>query len=79
MKIQLIFVGKTREPYLRQGVEDFLARLRRYLPVEVKTVRSERLTRESQAARVVSLESERVAAAVPSQSHLVVLDRLGDS
>ena len=77
MKIQLIFVGKTREPYLRQGVEDFLARLRRYLPVEVRTVRSERLTRESQAARIVSLESERVVAAVPSLCHLVVLDRVG--
>jgi 23S rRNA (pseudouridine1915-N3)-methyltransferase len=77
MKIQLIFVGKTREPYLREGIEDFLARLRRYLPVEVKTVRSEKLTRNSQAARVVSTESGRVAAAVPEQSHLVVVDRLG--
>jgi 23S rRNA (pseudouridine1915-N3)-methyltransferase len=77
MKIQLIFVGKTRVPYLREGVEDFLARLRRYLPVEVRTVRSERLTRDDQALRVVSKESERVAAAVPPQSHLVVLDCLG--
>jgi len=77
MKIQLIFVGKTREPYLREGIEDFLARLRRYLPVEVKIVRAERLTRDDQAARVVSTESGRVAAAVPDQSHLVVLDRLG--
>ena len=77
MKIQLIFVGKTREPYLREGVEDFLSRLRRYLTVEVKTVRSERFTREDQARRVVSKESLRVAAAVDDQSHLVVLDRLG--
>ncbi|UCG21660.1 MAG: 23S rRNA (pseudouridine(1915)-N(3))-methyltransferase RlmH [Deltaproteobacteria bacterium] len=77
MKIQLIFVGKTREPYLREGIEDFLTRLRRYLPVEVKIVRAERLTRDDQAARVVSTESGRVAAAVPDQSHLVVLDRLG--
>ena len=77
MKIQLIFVGKTREPYLREGVEEFLARLRRYLPVEVKIVRAERLTRDNQAARVVSTESGRVAAAVPDQSHLVVVDRLG--
>jgi 23S rRNA (pseudouridine1915-N3)-methyltransferase len=77
MNIQLIFVGKTREPYLREGIEDFLARLRRYLPVEVKIVRSERLTRDKHSARVVSTESGRVAAAVADQSHLVVLDRLG--
>jgi 23S rRNA (pseudouridine1915-N3)-methyltransferase len=77
MKLQLIFVGKTREPYLREGIEDFLDRLRRYVPVEIKIVRSERLTRGSQAARVVALESERVVSAVPSNSHLVVLDRGG--
>jgi 23S rRNA (pseudouridine1915-N3)-methyltransferase len=77
MKIHLIFVGKTRIPYLREGIEDFLLRLRRYQPVEVKIVRSERLTRDDQAVRVVSKESERVASAVPNNSHLVVLDRLG--
>ena len=77
MKLHLVFVGKTREPYLKEGVEDFLARLRRYFSVEVKVVRAERLTRDNQAKRVVGLESERVMAAVPGGSHLVVLDRLG--
>ena len=77
MKIHLILVGKTRESYLREGVEDFLTRLRRYVQVEVKTVRAERLTRDDQAARVVTIESERVAASVPSDAHLVVLDRVG--
>ena len=77
MKIHLIFVGKTRELYLREGIEDFLGRLRRYVQVEVKTVRSERLTRASQAARVMAAESEKVAAAIPSGAHVVVLDRQG--
>jgi 23S rRNA (pseudouridine1915-N3)-methyltransferase len=77
MKIHLILVGKTREAYLKEGVEDFLSRLRRYVQVEVKTVSSERLTRDNQAARVVSIESERVAASVPNNAHLVVLDRVG--
>ena len=77
MKIHLIFVGKTRELYLRDGIEDFLTRLRRYVQVEVKIVRSERLTRESQATRVVAAESEKVAAAIPSGAHFVVLDRQG--
>jgi 23S rRNA (pseudouridine1915-N3)-methyltransferase len=77
MKIYLVFVGKTRELYLREGIENFLGRLRRYVQVEVKTVRSERLTRESQATRVVAAESQKVAAAVPRDAHLVVLDRQG--
>ena len=77
MKLHLIFVGKTREPYLRDGIEDFLKRLRRYVPVEVKVVRAERLTRDGQTERVVEIESERVAVAVSRDSHLVVLDRQG--
>ena len=77
MKLHLIFVGKTREPYLREGIDDFLQRLRRYVVVDVTTVRAERLTRDDQAKRVVAIESERVVAAVPCNSHLVVLDRRG--
>jgi 23S rRNA (pseudouridine1915-N3)-methyltransferase len=77
MRLHLVFVGKTREPYLREGIEDFLERLRRYVPVEVKVVRAERLARNQQAEQVVELESDRVMAAVPGDSHLVVVDRLG--
>jgi 23S rRNA (pseudouridine1915-N3)-methyltransferase len=77
MKLHLIFVGKTREAYLREGIDDFLQRLRRYVPVEVTTVRAERLTRDEKAKRVVAIESVRVAAVVPRSSHLAVLDRRG--
>ncbi len=77
MKLHLVFVGKTREPYLREGTEDFLRRLRRYVSVDVKVVRAERLTRDDQAERAVRLESERVMAGVPGDSHLVVVDPLG--
>jgi 23S rRNA (pseudouridine1915-N3)-methyltransferase len=78
MKVDIIFVGKTREPYLREGIEDFLARLRRYVPVAVKIVRAERLKKEGQYERVVAVESQRVAAAVVENSHLVILDRVGE-
>jgi 23S rRNA (pseudouridine1915-N3)-methyltransferase len=77
MKLRLIFVGKTREAYLREGIQDFLGRLRRYVPVTVTVVRAERLTRRAPTDRVIALESARVAAAVPRGSHLALLDRRG--
>lgn len=77
VKLRLILVGKTREAYLREGIEDFLARLRRYVPVAVTTVRAERLRRKEDGERLVALESDRVVAAVPRGSYLVVLDRRG--
>jgi len=78
VKLRLIFVGKTREPYLRQGIEDYLHRLRRYVPVTVTVVRAERLSRVTLNERVVSLESARVAAQLSDSSYFVVLDRQGE-
>lgn len=77
MRLHLIFVGKTREPYLRKGIDDFLARLRRYAQVSTRIVRAERLSSASQLARALTVESERVAAAVPRDSHFVIMDRHG--
>jgi 23S rRNA (pseudouridine1915-N3)-methyltransferase len=77
VKLHLIFVGKTREGYLREGIEDYLARLRRYVPVKVTIVRAEPLLEKSEGDEAIWRESERVAARADSGGHLVVLDRLG--
>jgi 23S rRNA (pseudouridine1915-N3)-methyltransferase len=77
VKIHLIFVGKTREAYLREGIEDYLARLRRYVPVKVTVVRAEPLLREAMGKEAIDRESDRVEAEVDAGAHLVVLDRLG--
>jgi 23S rRNA (pseudouridine1915-N3)-methyltransferase len=77
VKLHFIFVGKTREPYLREGIEEYLGRLRRYVPLTVTVVRAERLGRDNLDERVVAVESARVAARVGAASHLVVLDRQG--
>jgi len=77
VKLHLIFVGKTREACLREGIEDYLARLRRYVPVKVTIVRAEPLLGEAREDAAVARESERVAAQADSGGHLVVLDRRG--
>jgi len=77
VKIHLIFVGKTREAYLREGIEDYLARLRHYVAVRVTVVRAEPLLREAMEEEAIGRESDRVEAQVDPGDHLVVLDRLG--
>jgi 23S rRNA (pseudouridine1915-N3)-methyltransferase len=77
VKIHLIFVGKTREAYLKEGIEDYLVRLRRYVPVKVTIVRAEPLLGVSREDIAIARESERVLAQVDSGGHLVVLDRVG--
>jgi 23S rRNA (pseudouridine1915-N3)-methyltransferase len=70
-------VGKTREAYLREGIEDYLVRLRHYVPVRVTVVRAEPLLRQAMEEEAIGRESERAEAQVDPGGHLVVLDRLG--
>src|SRR5260370_16018995 len=41
MRIQLLFLGKTRRPEIRALVEDYAARIRRYAEIEVRELRLE--------------------------------------
>lgn len=42
MKIKLIFLGKTKEKYLSAGINDYLERLKRYVSIEVVTLKERR-------------------------------------
>ena len=42
MKLRLLCVGKLSLPYLRDGVEEYSDRLRRYLPFEALELREEK-------------------------------------
>lgn len=41
MRIQLLFLGKTRRPEIRALVDDYVSRIRRYAEVEVHELRPE--------------------------------------
>lgn len=41
MRIQLLFLGKTRRPEVRALVDDYVGRIRRYAEVEVRELRPE--------------------------------------
>ncbi|MCI5114130.1 MAG: 23S rRNA (pseudouridine(1915)-N(3))-methyltransferase RlmH [Candidatus Electrothrix sp. AW1] len=40
MKLNIPFLGKTKEKYLDQAIQDYTGRLQRYLPVESKILKS---------------------------------------
>lgn len=80
MRIHVVSVGKIGAPYLREGTETYLKRLRPYARVEWTQVPDEPLPEPLHAAaahRVRELEGERILAALPRQAYLVVLSRQG--
>ncbi len=77
MKLHLLFVGKTGFAELDQAIERYLARIRRYVPTEIHTVRPERITGKSDAEAVREKEGERILKVYDPRETLVAWDAGG--
>ena len=69
----VVAVGRLRG-WAAEGCEDYLARLRRYFPVEVVEVPEEDMNRRS-AGEVLAAEEQRLLKRIPAGAHVVALDR----
>jgi len=77
MKIRIIVIGKTEEEYLREGISEYLTRLKRYIPVEYSEIpalkNSSSLTIPEQQAREKDLFEKRI---LPRET-VILLDEHG--
>ena len=69
----VVAVGRLRG-WAAEGCEDYLARLRRYFPVEVVEVQEEDMNRRS-PNEVLTAEGQRLLKHIPAGTHAVALDR----
>ncbi|MCF6289571.1 MAG: 23S rRNA (pseudouridine(1915)-N(3))-methyltransferase RlmH [Desulfobacterales bacterium] len=74
MKLELLFLGKTRTPYLAAGIDDFTRRLRHYTRLEIKTIREPRVRKNDPDSRLIEAETKVLLAAVSKNSLVVALD-----
>ena len=70
-RIQLIWIGKTRERCIREGLDDYLGRLKGYAELSITELRDER---GSDAGRIVEKEGERI---LKLRTPYVLLDEKG--
>ena len=42
MRLKLLWVGKTQEPWVRAGIDEYAGRIRRYAPLEILEAREEK-------------------------------------
>lgn len=73
MKLQVLGIGKVREPFYRDGVEEYAGRIKHYLPIEVIEFAKER----SGAARDLEVTYSKVRKDHLKGSVRVALDRTG--
>lgn len=76
MRLKLLWVGKTQEPWVRAGIEEYAGRVRRYLPLEILEAREEK---GAQATAMRERECERLAKLIPKGARLVLLDERGEA
>ncbi len=80
MKINIFAIGKIKEHYLREGIAEFSKRLKPYCTLSVVEYAEEKMPETPSAAELrqaLDREGEKLLAAVPAGSLLIVLDVAG--
>ncbi|MEK4669648.1 23S rRNA (pseudouridine(1915)-N(3))-methyltransferase RlmH [Niallia sp. FSL R7-0271] len=76
MNISIITVGKLKEKYLKQGIEEYTKRLSSYSKIEIIEVPDEKapeVLSEAEMIQVKDKEGERILAKVPADAHVIAL------
>ncbi|PLS02220.1 23S rRNA (pseudouridine(1915)-N(3))-methyltransferase RlmH [Neobacillus cucumis] len=76
MNISIITVGKLKEKYLRQGIEEYLKRLSAYAKIEVVEVADEKAPEELSELEMLQVkqkEGERILAKISQDTYVIAL------
>ncbi len=76
MKIECLFLGKTKENFLSEGINEYAKRLKHYTTISVKLIKS-RLTGRFDDNTIKEKEGDLLLKNVSRNSYLVVLDSGG--
>lgn len=77
MNITIIAVGKLKEKYLKQGIEEYLKRLGPYAKVQIKEVADEKAPEnmsEAEIQNVKQKEGERLLSQVSQDTYVITLE-----
>jgi 23S rRNA (pseudouridine1915-N3)-methyltransferase len=77
MRLVLIFVGKTKERFVQEGIAKYLRYLKPYVDVELRELREEKIHDLGEAPLVRKREAEKILKAVPAGAFLCALDERG--
>jgi 23S rRNA (pseudouridine1915-N3)-methyltransferase len=79
VQIQLISIGNRMPNWVQLGYEEYAKRLPRECALVLKEIPAGKRGKNSDIARIVKDEGERMIAAIPASSHIVTLDLVGKS
>jgi len=75
--LTILSVGKIAEPFLKDGIQKYGQRIRRYAALEVVAVPEERIAAEGKKQYIVDKEGQRIREKIPRGSLIIGLDEKG--
>lgn len=77
IRLKFIFVGKTKEPWIAEGIGHYEKMLSKFTELEFITVKDEKVTEHSSGKIVLGKEGERVLKSIDKNNFSFVLDSKG--
>ena len=77
MNIKIIALGKIKEKYLKEGVDEFLKRLTPYASVEIIEIPAIEIKDEHLTDKVLKEEGEKILSQIKPQSYVITMEIQG--
>ena len=77
MKIKIIALGKIKEKFLKDGIDEFLKRLTPYASVEIVELTPVEIRDENLTQKVLEQEGEKILANIKNDSFAITMEILG--
>ena len=77
MKIKIIALGKIKEKFLKDGIEEFLKRLTPYTSLEIIELNPIEIKDENLTNKILKEEGEKILSLIKEDSYVITLEILG--
>lgn len=78
MNIKIIALGRIKEKFLKEGIEEFLKRLTPYASVEIVELPAIEIKDENLTERVLKEEGEKILLQIKPQAYVITLEIKGN-
>lgn len=74
MKIKIIALGKIKEKFLKDGIDEYIKRLRPYTPLEIIELTPIEIKDENLTEKILDMEAEKILANIKPSSFIVTME-----
>ena len=76
MQFEFLFPGKTKETYIANGIDEYLKRLRHFVPAKIRIIKEKHRPTTKQSSKNIAVH-QNILDQVQKGSYLIILDMKG--